>query len=116
MGFVDPPGPICLDGHYFHAWCPFIRPSVRLSQKNVTELKKKNHTATKHVTTLHGSWSGPGGPLKSFARLVNLIYFKDLFSSEIVKFMINNLTSILAILRTALFLNEFRQVAKFQTG
>ena len=35
---IDPPGPSRISGHYFHAWCLYVRLFVRLKNKNTLQL------------------------------------------------------------------------------
>ena len=41
--FFDPPGHGRIGGHYFHTWCPYVRPSVR---PYVCPSEKQKHATT----------------------------------------------------------------------
>ena len=42
--YIDPPGP--MSGHYFHTWCPSVRPSVRKTNTRYGAKIKTYHNAT----------------------------------------------------------------------
>ena len=63
--FFDPPGPVLIGGHYFHAWCPY----VRTSQKQVPTLIDDK---AKYTITLNGAWW-----VTKFAKIVILSLDND---------------------------------------